>query len=707
MFVCLLILFLQQRETFYGYYDRGLDKLEAKQYHAAIADLERAVGLRKNSSPNAKTYGVQMRSYLPYHHLALAYFFTADYPNAEANLNLAYQQDEDEDGGDAVAAKMQMIRDILSGSRQRGSDNTTAKAKPDMLPVTDMLLRDELDDALDYIDLQLRSFASDTTLLSWRGSVAGRIRTRDALAKEKATFQTRLEELLAGAREQESSERLEAALKGYASVVRFDAGNSEAQAALVRVRSSLTERGESQAIIQEIERSKTDKNELEQKLEDQMAETQRLRKENTKQEARFNKRLRDMASAKANKVEVSWGFAPVSSEKLLGNMRPSISTSIAMTEVTLFVNGEIATVWPVEEKVKFVSPGLFNYSFPKNKNDLMLHIKDIRGTTSQQQYSYIFPRTPKKQSYSRSFKTAIGLILCSGFALIFFFNQQRLRRAFRDRFNPYVAGAPILSEKMFYGRSPILKQILNALHNNSLMIFGERRIGKTSFLHRLDKLLPEMEDPAYEFIPVFIDLQGVQEDDFFTTLDHEINQVLDTRGIALAEPEERLNARRFTSRLRKSIGELKKQCRKKPKLVLLLDEVDVMNSFSEQTNQQLRSVFMKGFAEHIAAIMAGIHINTRWKSEGSPWYNFFEQIELKPFPKDQAELLISRPVAGIYSYTNEAIARIMEITDGKPYLIQKMCLNLISYILLNNKRKITASDVNLVFKNIEKEFYGA
>jgi len=30
----------------------------------------------------------------------------------------------------------------------------------------------------------------------------------------------------------------------------------------------------------------------------------------------------------------------------------------------------------------------------------------------------------------------------------------------------------------------------------------------------------------------------------------------------------------------------------------------------------------------------------------------------------------------------------------------------VSYILLNNKRKITAKDVDLVFKDIEKEFYG-
>ena len=58
------------------------------------------------------------------------------------------------------------------------------------------------------------------------------------------------------------------------------------------------------------------------------------------------------------------------------------------------------------------------------------------------------------------------------------------RIAFVNKYNPYIAGAPVRNEKMFYGRERLLRRLINNLHNNSLMIYGPRRIGKTSLLHQ-------------------------------------------------------------------------------------------------------------------------------------------------------------------------------------------------------------------------------
>ena len=105
--------------------------------------------------------------------------------------------------------------------------------------------------------------------------------------------------------------------------------------------------------------------------------------------------------------------------------------------------------------------------------------------------------------------------------------------------------------------------------------------------------------------------------------------------------------------------------------------------------------------------MAGIHISKQWKSEGSPWYNFFEQIELKPFTRIQAEALITGPVRGVYTFESRAVDRIMELSDSKPYLIQKFCVNLITYILNENRRKIRLEDVEYVYGEIKSELTGA
>jgi hypothetical protein len=61
----------------------------------------------------------------------------------------------------------------------------------------------------------------------------------------------------------------------------------------------------------------------------------------------------------------------------------------------------------------------------------------------------------------------------------------KYRIAFVHRYNPYIAGAPIRDEEMFYGRQQLLERILRTLPNNSLMVFGARRIGKTSLQYQL------------------------------------------------------------------------------------------------------------------------------------------------------------------------------------------------------------------------------
>ena len=82
----------------------------------------------------------------------------------------------------------------------------------------------------------------------------------------------------------------------------------------------------------------------------------------------------------------------------------------------------------------------------------------------------------------------------------------------RGRFVPrWFAGAPVLDDHMFFGREKLMHRILNVLHHNSLMITGERRIGKTTFLYHLQKALARDDVTDYQFFPVFTDLQGVPE----------------------------------------------------------------------------------------------------------------------------------------------------------------------------------------------------
>ena len=284
----------------------------------------------------------------------------------------------------------------------------------------------------------------------------------------------------------------------------------------------------------------------------------------------------------------------------------------------------------------------------------------------------------------------------------------RRRRAHRLRFNPYIAGAPVLDEQMFYGRAKLTARMLSTLHRNSLMITGERRIGKTTFLHHLKGVLEQDDAGDWKFFPVFVDLQGVPEQAFFHALMAEIADGLalssaTSESLRFRPEREGYEARDFSHDLQLVLAELKTRSERKVKLAFLIDEVDVLNEYSESVNQRLRGIFMKSFSENLVAVMSGVAIRRRWQSEVSPWYNFFDEIELPPFTREEAEALIRQPVAGVFRFQPEAVDSILGLSRLRPYLVQKYCVHAVNHMLEAGRSTVRLEDVSAARQAVEVE----
>jgi hypothetical protein len=145
--------------------------------------------------------------------------------------------------------------------------------------------------------------------------------------------------------------------------------------------------------------------------------------------------------------------------------------------------------------------------------------------------------------------------------------------------------------------------------------------------------------------------------------------------------------------IQRALKILKQTHSKKVRLVLLMDEVDELNEYDPRINQRLRSLFMKSFAENLVTVVSGVEIKKHWEGEGSPWYNFFEEIEVKPLTRTDAAELIARPIRGIFKLETGAADRIIELTGGRPYLIQKLCVSLVTRMHEDDRRVITVADV--------------
>lgn len=294
----------------------------------------------------------------------------------------------------------------------------------------------------------------------------------------------------------------------------------------------------------------------------------------------------------------------------------------------------------------------------------------------------------------------------------------RTSEAVNRGYNPYVSGEPIRREDLFFGRRDLLQRIVDTLHNNSIMIHGERRIGKTTLLYQLANALREVDDPDYCFVPIYVDVEGTTETEFFHYLIEEIAMgvlLLDGLGHAVGDAVNQLrfhlvdgqdytdrdfnfDLRRLTAALQEWIDAAMPGHRLR--LILLLDEMDVMSGYNHLTQQQLRRIFMRDFASSLGAVVAGIQISKEWDRVESPWYNLFNEIEIQPFGRDSALELLVEPVRGIYRYDPAAAEFIIEHSNGRPFRLQQYALEAVNNMLQDGRRRITLADAETAYEHI-------
>jgi hypothetical protein len=178
-------------------------------------------------------------------------------------------------------------------------------------------------------------------------------------------------------------------------------------------------------------------------------------------------------------------------------------------------------------------------------------------------------------------------------------------------------------------RAQLIRRIQSSIHNNSILLRAGPGSGKTSILLHLKGCLADAEDPVMDFYPVYIDLRGVPEDLLFATV---ADAVLDQLAFAPPSKVSRFGSdyghRDLANDFRAVIRTLAAQSPKQARLVLLVDDIDELNDYHPRTTQRVRSLFMASLAESLVMVASAVEIDRHWEQEGSPWYNFFEEIEI-------------------------------------------------------------------------------
>jgi len=267
--------------------------------------------------------------------------------------------------------------------------------------------------------------------------------------------------------------------------------------------------------------------------------------------------------------------------------------------------------------------------------------------------------------------------------------------------NPYIVGPPIIDPKYFIGRQRILNEILAGIRNNSFLIHGERRIGKTSLLYQIVHRIRALEDDKYKILPIMVNLQKFSgrrtSKNFYTNLAHEMAKAVYTKVKRDKVLEAEYDYNKFGLFMELLARNVRRRNRPKTaRVILLIDEGDQMTAYGSGFHDQFRGLFQSSYAENFNVVIALREFSLEWKHNTSPWYNFFIIKKLGPMTPDETKTLIQSYVEGAVKYKTGALRLIWEKKQGHPYEVQKLCSEI--YDSLGDRVYVLPKDVKRALK---------
>jgi hypothetical protein len=252
--------------------------------------------------------------------------------------------------------------------------------------------------------------------------------------------------------------------------------------------------------------------------------------------------------------------------------------------------------------------------------------------------------------------------------------------------NPYVIGVPLTEmQEIFVGRTDVsarIEQLLLDRRRPPLLLYGQRRMGKTSLLTNLGRLLPST------IVPLFVDLQGpaTRASDhtgfLYNIARGMVNSAQRQRGMALPPlPRETLADDPFThfdewlDQVEQVLGQ--------STALLALDEFEALDG--ALTEGRFDETAVLGMLRHLIqhrpcfkVLLAGSHTLDELQQWASYLINV-QVVHIGYLKEDEARQLIEKPVEGFaLRYEPDACQRVLDLTRGHPALVQLLCAEIVA-----------------------------
>lgn len=232
--------------------------------------------------------------------------------------------------------------------------------------------------------------------------------------------------------------------------------------------------------------------------------------------------------------------------------------------------------------------------------------------------------------------------------------------------SPFFTRGPV-PEHMFFGREREINEVRSKLRTHSVALIGGRRIGKTSTLQRIQRLL---ETRGSDYVPYYLDCHGANNyQSFFWLINRRwgVNVSQDANPVQFEEVVEALQQRHAN----KSIA-------------ILFDEVDSLMLFDRRPEHQetlFRTLRSLSNEKRCQFIFSG----EKWlmRAIADPYsalFNFTQAVRLEPLPPKIVHRLVAEPFEMLNIWieqSEQVINRIYQISAGHPNIVQMICQGMV------------------------------
>jgi hypothetical protein len=275
--------------------------------------------------------------------------------------------------------------------------------------------------------------------------------------------------------------------------------------------------------------------------------------------------------------------------------------------------------------------------------------------------------------------------------------------------NPYAPGKPLApGSRLFFGREDLFQFIaenMHALaHQNILVLTGQRRMGKTSFLQQLPARLGE------NYVPVTLDGQSLGIDpgmaNFFYDMALAITDALIERGYPVAKPQPEAFRERPSAAFERAFLPAAFEAIGGRHLLLLLDEFEELEMrVASGKLEPTLFPFFRHLMQHggkLGFVFVGTHhLDALSADYWSIFFNIALYKHVGALDDKAARELMVEPAAGYgLRYDDLAVDKVLRMTAGHPYFLQLSCHALVNHANRERRDYLTIQDVNHVLGEI-------